>query len=36
VIAAIVPQYVQYFWCLAFLGLVVRRFTAPREEEGAS
>ena len=36
VIAAIVPQYVQYFWCLAFLGLVVRRFTAPRDEEGAA
>jgi|SRR5689334_22575303 len=34
-IAAIVPQYVQYFWCLAFLGLVVRRFTAPRDEESA-
>jgi uncharacterized membrane protein len=34
-IAAIVPQYVQYFWCLAFLGLVVRRFTAPSDEEGA-
>lgn len=33
-IAAIVPQYVQYFWCLAFLGLVVRRFTAPTDEEG--
>jgi uncharacterized membrane protein len=29
-IAAVVPQYVQYFWCLAFLALVVRRFTAPR------
>lgn len=36
VIAAIVPHYVQYFWCLAFLGLVVRRFTAPRDEEGAA
>jgi TMEM175 potassium channel family protein len=33
VIAAIAPQYVQYFWCLAFLGLVVRRFTAPRGEQ---
>ena len=32
VIAAFVPQYVQYFWGLAFLGLVVRRFTAPRGE----
>ena len=29
-IAAVAPQYVQYFWCLAFLALVVRRFTAPR------
>jgi uncharacterized membrane protein len=36
VIAAIIPQYVQYFWCLAFFGLVVRRFTAPRDEEGAA
>jgi uncharacterized membrane protein len=36
VIAAIVPQYVQYFWCLAFLGLVVRRYTAPRGEEDAA
>ena len=35
-IAAIVPQYVQYFWCLAFLGLVVRRYTAPRGEEDAT
>jgi uncharacterized membrane protein len=32
-IAAVAPQYVQYFWGLAFLGLVVRRYTAPREEE---
>lgn len=30
VIAAFVPQYVQYFWGLAFLGLLVRRFTEPR------
>lgn len=35
-IAAITPQYVQYFWGIAFLGLVVRRFTAPRGEEGAA
>lgn len=35
-LAAIVPQYVQYFWCLAFLGLVARRFvagTAPGEAD---
>jgi len=32
-IAAVFPQYVQYFWCLAFLGLVVRRLTAPRGED---
>jgi uncharacterized membrane protein len=32
VIAAFVPQYVQYFWGLAFFALVVRRFTAPRGE----
>jgi uncharacterized membrane protein len=35
VIAAFFPQYVQYFWGLAFLALVVRRFTAPKGEEGA-
>jgi len=32
VIAAIVPQYVQYFWCLAFLAVLMRRLAAPREE----
>ena len=31
-IAAIYPQYVQYFWCLAFLALLVRRLAASREE----
>src|SRR5215475_12165610 len=36
VIAAIVPEYVQYFWSLAFLALLVRRFTARRDGEGAS
>ena len=35
VIAAIVPQYVQYFWGLAFLALLVRRFAAWREGEAA-
>jgi TMEM175 potassium channel family protein len=35
-IAAVFPQYVQYFWCLAFLGLVVRRFAAPKDEEGSA
>jgi TMEM175 potassium channel family protein len=35
-IAAIVPQYVQYFWCLAFLGLVARRFVARNDGEGAA
>jgi uncharacterized membrane protein len=33
VIAAFFPQYVQYFWGLAFFALVVRRFIAPRGEE---
>src|SRR5947207_2481660 len=33
VIAAIVPQYVQYFWCLAFGALLVRRLAALRGEE---
>ena len=33
VIAAFVPQYVQYFWCLAFLGLVMRRFVARADGE---
>jgi len=36
VIAAIVPQYVQYFWGLAFGALLVRRFAAHRDGEGAS
>ena len=31
VIAAIVPQYVQYFWCLAFLAVLMRRLAAPQE-----
>jgi uncharacterized membrane protein len=35
VVAAFVPEYVQYFWGLAFLALLVRRFTAG-PEEGAS
>lgn len=30
VVAAFVPQYVQYFWGLAFLALLVRRFAARR------
>ena len=34
VIAAIYPQYVQYFWGLAFGALLVRRFAAPRSGEG--
>ena len=34
VIAAIAPQYVQYFWCLAFLAVLMRRLAAPREEGG--
>jgi uncharacterized membrane protein len=34
-IAAFFPQYVQYFWGLAFFALVVRRFTAPGGEEKA-
>ena len=29
VIAAFVPQYVQFFWGLAFLGLLVRRLIGP-------
>jgi uncharacterized membrane protein len=33
VIAAIVPQYVQYFWGLAFGALLVRRLAAPRGED---
>ena len=33
VIAAFVPQYVQYFWCLAFLELLVRRFATPTGAE---
>jgi uncharacterized membrane protein len=32
-IAAIVPQYVQYFWCLAFLAVLVHRLAGPRGEE---
>jgi uncharacterized membrane protein len=36
VIAAFFPQYVQYFWSLAFLALVVRRFTARADGEGAA
>ncbi|MCP4621178.1 MAG: DUF1211 domain-containing protein [Bradyrhizobium sp.] len=35
-IAAVFPQYVQYFWCLAFLGLVVRRFVARTDEGDAA
>jgi len=35
-IAALVPQYVQYFWCLAFLGLVMRRFVARTDGEDAA
>jgi uncharacterized membrane protein len=35
VIAAIVPQYVQYFWCLAFLAVLVHRLAAPREGSGS-
>jgi uncharacterized membrane protein len=31
VIAAIAPQYAQYFWCLAFLAVLMRRLAAPRE-----
>ncbi|MGE0288676.1 MAG: TMEM175 family protein [Bradyrhizobium sp.] len=36
VVAAFVPQYVQYFWCLAFGALLVRRFTASKPEARAS
>ena len=36
VIAAIVPQYVQYFWGLAFFALLVRRFAARRGAGEAS
>jgi uncharacterized membrane protein len=36
VIAAFVPQYVQYFWCLAFLGLVMRRLVARTDGEDAA
>ena len=35
VIAAIVPQYVQYFWYLAFLAVLVRRFAAQWEGSGS-
>jgi len=35
VIAAFFPQYVQYFWGLAFLALLVRRFTARPDGEKA-
>ena len=35
VIAAIVPQYAQYFWCLAFLAVLMRRLAAPREGSGS-
>ena len=35
-VAAVSPQYVQYFWGLAFLAVVVRRFVAPRGEGGAT
>jgi len=35
-IAAFAPQYVQYFWCLAFLGLVMRRFVARTDGEDAA
>ena len=36
VIAAIYPEYVQYFWGLAFGALLVRRFAAPRSWEGTA
>jgi uncharacterized membrane protein len=32
IVAAIEPRYAVYFWLLAFLGLVVRRVTSPRDE----
>lgn len=34
-LASVMPQYVQYFWCLAFLGLVARRFVARPDGMGA-
>jgi uncharacterized membrane protein len=36
VFAAFFPQYVQYFWGLAFLALAVRRFAARRVGEDAT
>ena len=35
-VAAIFPQYVQYFWFLAFLAVLVRRSTASRKGEGSA
>ena len=34
VIAAIYPEYVQYFWCLAFGALLVRRLAARSDGQG--
>ena len=36
VVAAIYPQYVQYFWCVAFLAVVVRRLATPSDEQSAA
>ncbi|MFO1111005.1 MAG: TMEM175 family protein [Bradyrhizobium sp.] len=36
VIAAFHPQYAQYFWGLAFLALLVRRFAAPKDAEDSA
>ena len=36
VVAALAPQYVQYFWCLAFLAVVVRRLATRNDGQGTA